>query len=165
MDLETASASAPGWQYDVLLNFVGMDYHGFIALLQEELQTAGNLKILRCNESFKTGSFIPTTGICPSPQLIKRSRFAIVVLSRAYASSEFCLKLLTQIFLSMEDKNRILPIYYDVDPADVLYQTGSYAHAFTEHEQFAIYKSSLPTWRHSLEMVANLPGWNLQDYE
>lgn len=162
MDLGTASASAPRWQYDVLLSFVVMGHHGFIPLLFDELQNVGNLKTFKCDWS----------SVKATPERfmknIERSRFAIVVLSREYASSEFCLKLLTRIFLCMEDKNRIVPIYYDVDPADVLNQTGSYAHAFTEHEQNLRGTTSpnlIVQWRDALKMVANLSGWNLKDYE
>ena len=58
----------------------------------------------------------------------------------------------------------VLPIFYDIDPSNVRKQTGTFAQAFTEHEErFKENKEKVVTWKASLKEVANLAGWNLQD--
>ena len=62
--------------------------------------------------------------------------FAIVVLSKNYASPTWCLDELVKIMECSKKMGLIvLPIFYDVDPSVVRKQTGTYAQAFDEHEK------------------------------
>ncbi|XP_048430265.1 disease resistance protein RPV1-like [Pyrus x bretschneideri] len=64
----------------------------------------------------------------------------------------------------MEEKKRIFPIFYGVEPSDVRHQRGSFGEAFAEHEvNYQEHMEEVNEWRKSLERVANLAGWNSKD--
>ncbi|CAL9020019.1 unnamed protein product [Prunus brigantina] len=68
----------------------------------------------------------------------------------------------------MEDTKRILPIFYDVDPSNVRHQRGSFAEAFTKHEEkfrFSGDAEKLNRWRAALRKVANLTGLDSKTYK
>ena len=159
--LSSFSSSKPQWKYDVFLSFRGEDTrasftdHLYVALKQRGIVT------FRDEENLERGKSI-------SPKLlkaIKESRFAIVILSRNFASSTWCLDELTKIIGCMKEKTTtVLPIFYDVDPSDVRKQTGTFAQAFSKHkESFKEDMEKVQTWRAALEDVANLKGWHLLD--
>uniref|UniRef100_A0A6N2LLQ0 TIR domain-containing protein n=1 Tax=Salix viminalis TaxID=40686 RepID=A0A6N2LLQ0_SALVM len=98
-------------------------------------------------------------------QAIQESKISIVIFSKGYASTRWCVNELVEI---LECKNRktgqiILPIFYDIDPSDVRKQTGSFAKAFDKHEECL--KEKVKGWRKALEEAGNLSGWNLNDME
>lgn len=153
------SSSTPQWKYDVFLSFRGEDTrtsfadHLYAALKQRGIVT------FRDEENLEIGKSI-------SPELlkaIKESRFAIVILSRNFASSTWCLDELTKIIGCLKEMTTtVLPIFYDVDPSDVRKQTGTFAQAFSKHEErFKDNIEKVQTWRVALEKVANLKGWHL----
>uniref|UniRef100_A0A7N2LMS4 TIR domain-containing protein n=1 Tax=Quercus lobata TaxID=97700 RepID=A0A7N2LMS4_QUELO len=155
------SSSTPQWKYDVFLSFRGEDTrtsftgHLYVALKQRGIVT------FRDEENIEIGKSI-------SPELlkaIKESRFAIVILSRNFASSTWCLDELTKIIGCLKETTMtVLPIFYDVDPSDVRKQTGTFAQAFFKHEErFKDDIEKVQTWKAALEEVANLKGWHLQD--
>lgn len=66
---------------------------------------------------------------------ITDSRLSVIVFSKNYASSTWCLKELVKILDCMEsDKQIVVPIFYQVDPSDVRKLKGSFAEAFAKHE-------------------------------
>jgi len=77
------SSSTPQWKYDVFLSFRGEDTrNGFIDYLYASLKQKG-IVTFRDEEKLERGKSI-------SPELLKaieESKFAIVILSRNYASS------------------------------------------------------------------------------
>ena len=169
MDTENASSSSyssffffyAGWKYDVFLSFRGTDTrknftdHLYAALSQKGIFT------FRDDEKLERGTFI-------APELlsaIEDSRFAVVILSRDYASSSWCLIELAKIVECMEKKELIvLPVFHYVGPSDVRNQRGAFAEAFVKHEErFNDNIEDVYTWRAALTQVASIAGWDLHD--
>ena len=168
MDTENASSYFPsssssmlGWKYDVLLSFRGTDTrknftdHLYATLSQKCIFT------FRDYEKLEQGMFI-------APELlsaIEDSRFAVVILSRDYASSSWCLIELAKLVKCMEKKELIvLPVFHYVDPSDVRNQRGAFAEAFVKHEEhFKDNIEDVYTWRVALTQVASIAGWDLHD--
>ena len=159
--LTSSTSSSRRWIYDVFLNFRGMDTrNSFTDHLYTALQRSG-IFTFRDNERLERGKSI-------SPELLKaieESKFAIVVLSRNYASSTWCLDELVKIIQCMKEMEMtVLPIFYEVEPSDVRKQMGTFAQAFAEHKEcFKENTEKVQTWRAALREVANLSGWHLQD--
>ncbi|KAJ6937894.1 disease resistance protein RUN1-like [Populus alba x Populus x berolinensis] len=90
---------------------------------------------------------------------------SVVVLSKDYASSTWCLDELVMIM----DRKRtaghiVLPVFYDVDPSQVGEQTGNYAEAFAKHQDhFQDDMERVEKWKATLKEVAYLGGMVLQD--
>ncbi|GLT68118.1 hypothetical protein SLA2020_403770 [Shorea laevis] len=57
-------------------------------------------------------------------QAIEESKISIIVLSKNYASSRWCLDELTKILECRNTREQqVLPLFYDVDPSEVRNQT------------------------------------------
>ena len=69
-------------------------------------------------------------------EAIKRSRIAVIIFSKSYASSTWCLKELEQIIEWNESHGQmVIPVFYNVDSSHVHDPTaGIYAEAFARHE-------------------------------
>lgn len=98
-------------------------------------------------------------------QAIEGSKILIVVFSRNYASSTWCLRELAKIAECIKVPGQIvLPIFYDVNPSEVRKQSGNYGKAFVEHEKrFRENLEEVQRWRGALAQVANLSGWDVRD--
>lgn len=159
--LPSAKSSVSRWKYDVFFSFRGEDTRkGIISHLNHELEKTGDIKTFKDDEKLPIGAPI-------SPNLlraIQESRFAIVILSPNYASSSWCLDELVNIFQCMEGEERILPIFYEVDPSDVRHQRGSFEVAFTKHEKFVEDIEKMKQWKVALGKLANLSGWDTKNF-
>ena len=155
------SSSTAQWKYDVFLSFRGIDTrrsftdHLYAALKQKGIHT------FRDNEELERGKYISMELL----KAIEESRFAIVIFSKNYAFSTWCLDELAKIVKCIKETGLIiLPIFYDVDPYDVRKQMETFGQAFNEHvERFKENIEKIETWRSALREVANLSGWHLQD--
>ncbi|XP_040361897.1 TMV resistance protein N-like [Rosa chinensis] len=169
MDLSTSPSlgwaeSPPRWTFDVFLSFRAEDTRrGFISHLYRELELWQVFKTFKDDRPLEIGASI-------SPKLvsaIEQSHLAIVVLSPNYASSTWCLDELAKIIESMETGDeRILPVFFDVDPSDVRHQRSSFAEAFAKHEvKFSNDIEKVKRWRAALREVAGLTGWDPKEYK
>ncbi|VVA29081.1 PREDICTED: TMV resistance [Prunus dulcis] len=154
--LTSAELAPPRWKHDVFLSFWGEDTRrGFISHLYHELHYWQAITTFKDDRELEKGASI-------SPELltaIKQSHLAIIVLSPTYASSTWCLDELSKILEYMEDTKRILPIFYGVHPSDVRNQWGSFAEAFTKHEEkFSEDADKVNRWRAALRKVGGLSG-------
>ncbi|XP_040375688.1 probable disease resistance protein At4g27220 isoform X2 [Rosa chinensis] len=154
-------SSDPSWENDVFLSFRGVDTRKGITVDIHDRLTRRGVNTFLDEQNLRVGDAISPTLV----KAIKESRFAIVVLSKNYASSTWCLEELREICECMKDHNRILPLFYHVDPTDVRYQKNSFGDAFIKHENSRRHKSKkMKQWRDALKKVAGFSGWNTQDY-
>ena len=85
----------------------------------------------------------------------------MVILSKNYASSTWCLNELVEIIACEKMGMTILPIFYNVDPSDVQKQKGTFAHPFDEYEKR--FEEKVGTWRAALNHVANICGCHVDN--
>ena len=106
--LSTSSSSTPWWKYDVFLSFRGEDTRrSFTDHLYDALKRKGVLTF-RDDEKLERGKSISQE----LSKAIEESRFAIVVFSKNYASSTWCLNELEKILRSMKETGlTILPVF------------------------------------------------------
>ncbi|GJU07242.1 NB-ARC domains-containing protein [Tanacetum coccineum] len=156
-----ATTSIPHqWKYDVFVSFRGDDIRkSFMDHLFNDFSQKG-IHAFRDDNELPKGEEI-------SPHLykaIEESRFLIVIFSKNYASSSWCLRELVKIFQCKKienPKHEVQIIFYDVKPDVVRKQTESYAEAFAKHELSN--RREVDKWKEALCMAANLSGWDLQD--
>ncbi|KAH9725671.1 ADP-ribosyl cyclase/cyclic ADP-ribose hydrolase [Citrus sinensis] len=147
-------------EYDAFLTFRGEDTRkGFIGHLYTALNNKG-IYVFRDDKQLEKGGSI-------SPNLLKaieESRISIIVLSKNYASSTWCLDELLKIVECKNREDQIFPIFYEVEPTVVRKQTTCFGEAFAKHEEF--FKDNIEKvqkWRHALKVVANISGWEFKD--
>jgi len=147
------------FKYDVFLSFRGEDTrYNFTGYLKKALDDKG-VRTFMDDEELKKGDEI-------TPSLLKAiddSMMAIVVLSKNYASSSFCLKELSKILDTMKDNKvdrSILPVFYNVDPSDVRKLKRNYGEAMEKHDEISSSSHDMNNkWKDSLHQVANLAGF------
>ncbi|XP_020964588.1 TMV resistance protein N isoform X2 [Arachis ipaensis] len=158
---EGSSSSPRGYKYDVYLSFRGADTRGtFIDYLYHRLMEEGILAF-KDDVNLNRGESISSELL----QAIKDSRISIVVFSRGYASSTWCLdELVAIVDCYKEMKQELFPVFYDVDPRDVRYQSGAYEDAFDSHrERFKEEPDKIYKWKSAMTYLANLSGFALRD--
>ncbi|MED6146135.1 hypothetical protein PIB30_031727 [Stylosanthes scabra] len=154
--LTPSSSFANKFKYEVFISFRGTDtrkdftYNLYQALLRKGINTFFDDDNLRKGEEI-------------TPKLleaIEGSRIAIVVFSKNYASSSFCLLELAKIMECIKGNSRwVFPVFYDVDPSEVRHQKGIYGDALTKHEgRFKDDKEKVLKWRAALKQTADLSG-------
>ena len=157
---DSFSSSTQKWDYDVFLSFRGEDTrHGFTGHLYKAL----------CDEGFNT--FIDDKDLRRGEKIsaelinaIKSSMISIIIFSQNYASSTWCLEELTEIIECKKNGQRVLPVFYKVDPSEVRRHKGIFGSALTTHEKkFENNREKVLRWREALHEAANLSGWHYED--
>nr|XP_016496149.1 PREDICTED: TMV resistance protein N-like [Nicotiana tabacum]XP_016496150.1 PREDICTED: TMV resistance protein N-like [Nicotiana tabacum] len=159
-----STSQFPRWNYKVFLSFRGDDTRRtFIGHLFKGLENSG-IFTFHDDKRLEHGASISDELL----KAIEQSQVALVVFSKNYATSRWCLDELVKI---MECKDQcgqtVIPVFYDVDPSHVRKQTESFAEAFDKHE--TSYKDDdegmqkLQRWRNALTAAANLKGYDVRD--
>ncbi|KAG5574244.1 hypothetical protein H5410_054378 [Solanum commersonii] len=152
----------PRWKYHVFLSFRGVDTRRtFTGHLYEGLKNRG-IFTFQDDKRLENGDSIPKELL----KAIEESQVALVIFSKNYATSRWCLNELVKIMECKEENGQIvIPVFYDVYPSDVRKQTESFAAAFAEHEKK--YKDDVEAmqkvkgWRTALSAAADLKGCNV----
>ncbi|XP_023752245.1 disease resistance protein Roq1 [Lactuca sativa] len=163
MASSSSSPSAPAfsshsWNYDVFLSFRGEDTrrtfvdHLYTALEQQGINTYKDNVALPRGES-----------IGPSlKKAIKESYIVVIIFSKSYADSSWCLDELAHIMTCRDIRGQIvMPIFYDVDPSEVRKQKRRYKEAFTKHEREN--KTKVKSWRKALVDASSISGWETRN--
>ncbi|KAK2398539.1 disease resistance protein RPV1 [Trifolium repens] len=144
--------------YDVFLSFRGIDTrYTFTGYLHKDLQDKGIITFIDDNHLHKGDQITPSL-----LKAIQNSRIAIVVLSKNYASSSFCLQELCKIIDCVTENGVLVwPVFYDVEPSNVRKLSGSFGEAMAEHEvRYSGEIDRLEKWKKALNQVANLAGFH-----
>ncbi|XP_027911560.1 TMV resistance protein N-like [Vigna unguiculata] len=134
--------------------------NGFTNHLFPALQRKG-VVAFRDDYTIQKGEFLESEFL----HAIEGSRVFIVVFSKDYTSSTWCMKELTKIVGWVQQTGRsLLPIFYDVDPSEVRKQSGEFEKVFAEHEQrFKNDIEMIKTWRAALKTSCDRCGWDLKN--
>uniref|UniRef100_F6HMY4 TIR domain-containing protein n=1 Tax=Vitis vinifera TaxID=29760 RepID=F6HMY4_VITVI len=154
------STFAPQWKYDVFLSFRGEDTgKTFTDHLYTALDENG-FYAFRDDEKHEKREEIAPEFLTA----IEESKISILVFSKNYASSRWCLDELETIIKSMKKPGRmVMPVFYHVDPSEVRDQIGS-CEVFLSHERDAEEtKEKVNRWRAALREASNLVGWRLHN--
>ncbi|XP_075080773.1 TMV resistance protein N-like [Nicotiana tabacum] len=159
-----STSQFPRWNYKVFLSFRGEDTRKtFTGHLFKGLKNSG-IFTFQDDKRLEHGASISDELL----KAIEQSQVALVVFSKNYATSRWCLDELVKI---MECKDQcgqtVIPVFYDVDPSHVRKQRESFAEAFDKHE--TSYKDddegmqNLQRWRNALTAAADLKGYDIRD--
>ncbi|XP_035547230.1 protein PHLOEM PROTEIN 2-LIKE A8-like isoform X2 [Juglans regia] len=152
-----SSSSIRPWNHDVFLNFRGEDvrqkflshlYHG---LVKRKINTYIDRDLER-GEEISAALF----------NAIEESKISIVVLSKNYAESIWCLNELLKILdCKQASKQIVLPIFYGVKPSEVRDQKGDFGKSFDKLGDQLKDNVKMLKWKAALEEVTKLSGFEL----
>ncbi|KAI9117082.1 hypothetical protein K1719_012081 [Acacia pycnantha] len=150
----------PEWKYDVFLSFTGKDTGlNFTDPLCEAFSRSG-IKCFRDDVDLQRGENINYLF-----QAIQDSLCAVLVISKNYAKSTWCLDELQKILESQNTLGRrVFPIFYNVNLADVRKQRESFGKALAElEEKFKENTTKVQNRRTALSKIGILSGWDTRD--
>ena len=141
------------YSYDVFPSFSGQDVRRtFLSHFLQGLKNKG-IKTFVDNGIMRSESINSEL-----KRAIRESRIAVVILTKNYASSSWCLNELQLIMKCRVSLGQtVMPIFYDVEPSDVRNQTGEFGRAFKENCYGKIDKKE-QKWRLALTQVAAIAG-------
>ncbi|XP_031253824.1 TMV resistance protein N-like [Pistacia vera] len=156
--ISSSSSINPQAKYDVFLSFRGEDTrdnftsHLYAALRRKQIKTFIDY------DGLKRGDEI-------SPVLLKaieESKISVIILSKDYADSKWCLDELAKIIECKKMNGQmVVPIFYHVNPSDVRKQTGCFKNAFVKHEKcFKELTEKVQRWKDALTEASNISGWD-----
>ncbi|XP_060671078.1 disease resistance protein Roq1-like [Ziziphus jujuba] len=156
----SSSSSVFGNQYHVFLSFRGEDTRKtFIGHLYRALQQNG-IQTFIDDEELRRGEEISLSLI----NAIRGSKISIIIFSKNYASSSWCLDELVEILKCRESLGQLVwPVFFDVDPSEVRNHTGSIGEALAKYEESLNKKAKLLKWKAALNKASNLSGWHLSN--
>ncbi|EFH51938.1 predicted protein [Arabidopsis lyrata subsp. lyrata] len=160
-DTKASSLSLPSpptsvsriWKHDVFPSFHGADVRRtLLSHIMESFRRKGI-------DTFIDNNIERSKPIGPElKEAIKGSKIAIVLLSKNYASSSWCLDELAEIMKCREVLGQIvMTIFYEVDPTDIKKQTGDFGKAFRKTCKGKT-KEHIERWRKALKDVAIIAG-------
>ena len=148
----SSSSSTHRWGYDVFLSFRGEDTrNGFTGHLYQALCDNGIYTFI--DNDLPKGEEISEELL----KTIERSMISVVVISKNYAGSRWCLDELVKIMQCRTNGQLVLPVFYKVSPSEVRKLEGNFAVACTKFEEK--FKNKVQSWRTALSEVANLSGY------
>ncbi|XP_010430467.1 PREDICTED: disease resistance protein RML1A-like [Camelina sativa] len=160
--MASTSSSSPSrnWRYGVFVSFHGPDVRKtFLSHLRKQFSHNGITMF--DDHEIKRGETI-------APEILKaiwESRISIVVFSKNYASSSWCLEDLVEIMKCREQLGQIvMTVLYGTDPSDVRKQTGVFGRGFNEACSSKTKEERL-RWSQALNDAANIVGEDFGNWD
>ena len=154
-----SSSSTQRSKYEVFLSFRGEDTrNGFISNLNGILRHNGITTFM--DDELQRGEKISTQLF----ETIESSKISIIVFSKNYATSTWCLNELVKILECKKNGQVVFPVFYKVDPSKVRSQKGMFGKALAKHEEnFKYDTNKVQRWRTALNEASNLSGWHYKN--
>ena len=149
-----SSSSTQQYRYDVFLSFRGEDIRlDFISYLNGFLNLKGINTFI--DYELPRGEEISAELL----ESIESSRSSIIIFSKNYASSIWCLDELVKILECKKNGQMVLPVFYKVDPSEVRNQKGKFGEALAKHEEkFKDNMNKVQRWRKALNQAGSISG-------
>ncbi|KAK9063628.1 hypothetical protein SSX86_017499 [Deinandra increscens subsp. villosa] len=147
--LDRSLVRRPSWKVDVYLSLEN-DYscktfvdNLYLALVRRQVIMYRNTK-----------RYYPEKRKRSRVELIEESRIVIIIFTPNYACSSWCLDEL-EFIMQIDDRKgqTVIPVFYGVEPSEVISLTGSYGEALAIHESK---HDTVESWREALVNVAHL---------
>ncbi|CAN7114077.1 unnamed protein product [Brassica rapa subsp. narinosa] len=148
------------WTHHVFPSFRGEDVRRkFFSHIQMELERKGITPFI--DNEIRRGESI-------GPELIRAirgSKIAIILISRNYASSKWCLDELVEIMKCREELGQtVMPVFYEVDPSNVKKLTGDFGKVFRKTCAGKT-KECIKRWRQAFAKVATIAGYHSSNWD
>ncbi|KAG5573845.1 hypothetical protein H5410_063611 [Solanum commersonii] len=131
-------------KYDVFLSFRGEDTR---------------IRTFKDDEQLETGKSISADLL----KAIEDARLAVVIFSKSYASSRWCLEELAHIIKCKKELEQIvIPVFYDVSPSDVRHQNPPFADSFSQHKDDM---ENVQRWRGAFSEAGKINGYHLLNFK
>ncbi|KAK4589580.1 hypothetical protein RGQ29_020233 [Quercus rubra] len=146
-------------KYDVFLSFRGEDTrNGFTSNLNGILRHNGINTFM--DDELQRGEKISTELF----ETIESSKISIIIFSKNYATSTWCLDELVKILECKKNGQVVFPVFHKVDPSEVRNQKGKFGEALAKHEEnFKYDMNKVQRWRVALNEAGNLSGWHYKN--
>lgn len=167
MSSSSSSSSSPWynhrrWKHDVFINFRGEDTRKtFISHLYAALTNAGI-------NTYIDGQLHKGTELGPQlVQAIQSCRIAILVFSKNYTQSSWCLNELLRVMECHRTHAQVVvPVFYDVDPSVVRHQKGYFGDILRATAERVYLErqddgEKVSKWRSALTRAADFSGWDV----
>ncbi|TKY68334.1 TMV resistance protein N [Spatholobus suberectus] len=153
--MQTCSGLVEPFEYDVFLCFRGLDTrYSFTGHLYKALRDRG-FRTFIDEQKIEKGSQISKE----IPKAIEKSRIFIIVLSKNFASSAYCLNEVVEILDDFpKGKGRwVLPVFFYVDPSDL---ADTYEQALADYKK-RFNAKKIEKWRTALKKLPDFFNWRL----
>ena len=150
----SSSSPYPWTSHHVFLNFRGPDTRdGFTNNLYNALEKA-EIKTFMDDYKLPIGDDISEALL----KAIESAKISVIIFSETYAASSWCLDELVKILqCKRSKKQRVIPVFYKVEPTDVRFQKGKFGEPLNELKRN---KDKEPQWRAALTEASKLSGWH-----
>ncbi|KAK4259250.1 hypothetical protein QN277_005598 [Acacia crassicarpa] len=150
-------SSPTATKYDVFLSFRGEDTRdAFSSYLYEALCNA-NIHTFMDHKLHKGQHIAPVL-----LKTIEESEISLIIFSKDYASSTWCMDELVHIMKCRDKYGRIvIPVFYNVDPSNIRKQDGSFGDGFAKLKfRFKHNLEKVQEWKNALIQSTKLSGWD-----
>ncbi|KAI9127086.1 hypothetical protein K1719_001645 [Acacia pycnantha] len=150
-------ATPPATKYDVFLSFRGEDTRDvFTSYLYEALCNV-NIHTFMDHKLHKGQHIAPIL-----LKTIEESEISLIIFSKDYASSTWCMDELVHIMKCRDKYGRIvIPVFYHVDPSNIRKQNGSFGDGFAKLKfRFKHNLEKVQEWKNAFIQSTKLSGWD-----